>query len=490
MSRRSRPLAWSALVVVVASVATLGQQPAKPPAARLPIPDEAAIEKADALVKDVYQADFAKKKPADQVAFARKLLKAADETPDNPAARFVLYREARDLAARGGDVGLALEAAAALGRTFAVNAGEMTAGTLESADRGRIAPARTIADAATDAADAAMDADDYALAERLLKLAGAAANRAGSAALVSGVARQVKELDATRKAFAALEPDRKTLQTNPNDPAANGRVGRFFCFAKGDWDAGLPYLVKGDDEKLKAAAELDLSGPVGAADRAALADRWFELSTGLTGAERAGARLRAVQWYVEALPDLTGLPKTRVEKRLVEIEKTGGLQAARGGGWKVLFRSADPAVWNTDTNRGREFAVPLSKAPLGFRYLRLTELSKGNFVVIEMTRNRLGKLSEENGYGWNGTNENRWNGRHLGVYDLARKDGMRGTVCIHTPAPFQAYRGWGFGHRSGIDDIQAYTWDGKPVDQTGFEIAVKAGPLTPDESRRLLKKRK
>jgi hypothetical protein len=190
-------LAWASQLVLVGSVVALAQ-PAKPPAARLPVPDEAAIEKAQVLVKEVYKADFARKKPAELVEFARKLLKTADETPDNPAARFVLYREARDLAARGGDVGVALDAAAALGRTFAVNPGAVTAATLAAVVRARVATPRTIVEAALEAADAATDADDYPLAERLLKLAGAAADRAGSAALVSGVARGEGGLDPNR----------------------------------------------------------------------------------------------------------------------------------------------------------------------------------------------------------------------------------------------------------------------------------------------------
>jgi hypothetical protein len=487
MSRSSRPLAWASLFILAGSVVTVAQ-PAKPPAARMPVPDETAIEKAEAVVKDVYKADFARKKPTDLVEFARKLLKAADETPDNPAARFVMYREARDLAVRGGDVGLALEAAATLGRTFEINTGELTAATLEAVDKGRVAPARVVADAAMDLADAATDADDYALAERLLKLAGAAASRASSAALVSGVAAQVRELDATRKAYAALEPDRKALAADPNDPAANGRVGRFFCFVKGDWDAGLRCLAKCDDEKLKAAAELDLPGPAAAADRAALADRWYDLSAGLKGAERAGARRRAAQWYAQALPDLAGLPKTRVAKRLAELDRAADPKAARGG-WKVVFRSADPAIWNTDTDRGRnEFAVPLSKAPLGLRYLRMTELTRRNFVIVEMSKARLGRESEQDGGGWNGTNEIRFDGYHLGIYDTAWTNLPLGTIPIGLARG--GFLGWGFGHRNHINGSQGYAWGGKPVEKTVFEIAVKAGPLTPEETKRLLKKKK
>ena len=52
------------------------------------------------------------------------------------------------------------------------------------------------------------------------------------------------------------------------------------------------------------------------------------------------------------------------------------------------------------------------------------------------------------------------------------------------------YRGWGFGHRVGIDDGQGFAWAGETVPKTAFEFAVKVGPLTPEETKRLLKKKK
>ncbi|HXD87590.1 MAG TPA: hypothetical protein VN641_13925 [Urbifossiella sp.] len=54
----------------------------------------------------------------------------------------------------------------------------------------------------------------------------------------------------------------------------------------------------------------------------------------------------------------------------------------------------------------------------------------------------------------------------------------------------QRYPGLGFGHRAQSDDVQGFAWDGQPIDKTVFEIAVKSGPLTAEESRRLLKAKK
>ncbi|MDB5308872.1 MAG: hypothetical protein JWO38_3074 [Gemmataceae bacterium] len=268
--------------------------PPDPATPAAPVPAEADIEQAEKTIRDVHKADYAKKKPAEQVDLARKMLKEADETTDNPAARFVLYREARDLAARGGDVPLALEAVDATARAFAVKPPDLAYTALDAAEKARVAPGRVVAEAALDATETAIRADDYPTADRLLKLAIGAGGRAASApGLTATVAARAKEVEAIRKAFEATEADRKTLQANPADPGPNARVGRFLCLLKGDWAAGLPLLLKGDDEKLKVAAELEQGKPVKGEDMAALADRWWDLSGGLAAGERGEARVRA-----------------------------------------------------------------------------------------------------------------------------------------------------------------------------------------------------
>jgi serine/threonine protein kinase len=50
------------------------------------------------------------------------------------------------------------------------------------------------------------------------------------------------------------------------------------------------------------------------------------------------------------------------------------------------------------------------------------------------------------------------------------------------------FTGSGFGHKRFIDDKQYYSWQGKEIPPTVFEIAVTAQPLTPEERRHLLTK--
>ncbi|MDB5310040.1 MAG: hypothetical protein JWO38_4242 [Gemmataceae bacterium] len=497
--RRSRLAPAAALIALVCAVsartptaAVARQEPAKPaaPDGPVPVPEGPAVADALKLIRDVYKADYAKKKPAEQVELGRKLLKAGAETKDDPAARFVMYKEARDLAVRGGDVGLALDAAAATARAFAVDPVETKYAALDAAEKSAAVPHKAVVEAALDAADGALQADEYATAARFLRVAAGRAKLAGVSLVV---AARHKELEDVRKGYEATEADRKTLKTNPAAAAAAGRVGRFLCLLKGDWDAGLPLLAKCEDEKLKVAAERDLARPIAAADRVELGDRWWDLVEGLEPAERAEARVRAFLWYQQAAPDLSGLPKARVDKRLGELAKTIGNRVGRvgGGGWRVIFRSADPGIWNTDTAKGQDHcAATLARVPADVRYLRLKDTETGKAVIVEMTKSRLGDRTEQSGYGWNGTNANEFNARHLGIYDLAWGSNTSGPIAIYTLRSVADYRGWGFGHAAGPGDRQAYTWGGEPAAKTVFEIAVKTTPLTPEEAGLLLKKKK
>jgi hypothetical protein len=474
-------------------------QATQPPTGPIPppieVPDAMALSEAEKVVREVFKADYVKKKSFDQINLARKLLKAADETKDDPAARFVMYREARDLAARAGDVALALDAVTATSRVFMVDPIQMKFATLEAAEKAS-APGKAVLDAALAATEDAIQADDYATAERYLKLAAGAAARARVAALSATVAARTKEVEACKTAFEDLAQDRKLLAKNPNDQIAASRVGRFLCLLKGDWEAGLPLLAKGSEERLKAAAEKDLTQPVLAAKQAEVGDMWWDLAEGLDPDERTGAKIRAYQWYKMAAPLLSGLTKVRVDKRMAEVAKAAEQKVARtagagGEGWKVIFRSDDPAIWNTEANSGPDqFAIPLNRAPAGVKYLKMTDATTRQFVVIEMTRERLGSRTEQDGYGWNGTGLLTYNGHHLGIYNLDWGR-VTGKVGIHFNIAARVdYRGWGFGHRTLVDDRQGYSWAGEPTDRTVFEIAVKSAALTPDEAKRLLKKKR
>jgi hypothetical protein len=153
------------------------------------------------------------------------------------------------------------------------------------------------------------------------------------------------------------------------------------------------------------------------------------------------------------------------------------------GGWQVVFRSHDASIWNEDVRSGPDhFATALEVLPEGVRYLRLTHGKSKDFVIVEMTNELLLQRKDNGKIGWDGVTFFDHQGYHLGVYSKTlEKSKPWVPVC---GAPYLS--GWGFGSRWGSGDVQGYSWAGKEIPRTVFEIAVKRDDLTKAEKAKLL----
>jgi hypothetical protein len=109
-----------------------------------------------------------------------------------------------------------------------------------------------------------------------------------------------------------------------------------------------------------------------------------------------------------------------------------------------------------------------------------------DYVVVEITKERLNTAYDGGRFGWNGTNRFQWQGYQLGVYNKQWEERGKGHVGVLSPGGV-AYRGWGFGIRTYMDDKQGYAWGGKEIAPTVFEISVTSSPLDAAENRHLLK---
>ncbi len=290
-------------------------------------PDAEAQSRAEKRIKDVYKADYAKAKlPADRAVLAEKLLAQAHETKDDLAARFVLFREARDIAAEAGAVQVSLETIDAMSRFFDVNPLSMKADALALAAKAAPIPTRKIAaETALSLSDDAISADNYEIATRLATLTLTTARAGNNGPLVQQASVRVKDIAEVKAAYEAVEASQVTLKAKPDDADASAAVGKFLCLMKGDWDRGVPLLAAGSDVEMKRLAEQELAKPVTAADRVALGDGWWEMADKAIAGGRAKSQLqrRAGHWYRQAIGELTGLAKTKVEKRILELDKSG-----------------------------------------------------------------------------------------------------------------------------------------------------------------------
>src|SRR5688572_13933392 len=108
----------SLAMILWSAAASLLAQPAK----RLAVPDDAQLAAASKLVAEVYRPEFEAAKTAQaKQSLATKMLKDAEQTQDDPAAKFALLKTARRIASGIGNVDVALSAVDATNKAFELN---------------------------------------------------------------------------------------------------------------------------------------------------------------------------------------------------------------------------------------------------------------------------------------------------------------------------------------------------------------------------------
>jgi hypothetical protein len=304
----------------------------KPALGRVPVPDEAAREKALAQLKEVMKDEFAKAKgPEAQLALAGRLAQLAQqETEKDPPMGYVAADQALEIAVRQCDIGLASQLVGGFASHFDVDAWKLKSTTLN-----QLGHAAKNVDQRASLAKAALEQIDKAIADDRLEIA---VELAATATFLSASLKDLAVRDVAKEAAERTKRIQKGAQdakaageallTNPKDPEANLTLGKFKCFLKDDWKFGVPLLALGDDEDLRKLAATETADPTDSADQVKLADQWWDLAeTKTADKSEAGKkdewtvkpmRSRAVYWYRRALPSLSGLALTKAQKRIDE----------------------------------------------------------------------------------------------------------------------------------------------------------------------------
>jgi hypothetical protein len=204
---------------------------------------------------------------------------------------------------------------------------------------------------------------------------------------------------------------------------------------------------------------------------------------GLLGLAGVGA-----WWYLKDEPTSpTSESAARPHEEVPKVDEK--VPKVEGKGWTILLRSDDPSVWNTGGD-GRNYALPLNRAPATIRYLRLRRMDTREMLILPLTRAELGVATlpaKPGGCSWNGTAKLDWGGRHLGIAQGVRHNFPipNGTITLLNEG-WDGWAGSGFGHKAFVNDTQYYAWKGQEIGRTVFEIAVTGQELDAEEKRCLL----
>jgi WD40 repeat protein len=313
---------FSLAAVVCLAVAGGLPIPAGQPINKRPVPDTKALGNAEELVNDIFKEEIAKAVDAEaRTKLAVNLAQQGDESADDPAARYVLYCQAKNLAVLAGNPALTMSTIDKIAQYF-----EVSAIALKTESLAKLVdtiptkePSKKLTDLTLALIAEAVDADDYHAATELGKVATAAAKKAQVIALVNTVGKRNAEIQAAKEKFNVLQAFVDRLAKDPDDAEANLKLGEYFGLFKGKWDRAVPHLARSKTEPLANLAKQDLAKPKEAKDQAALADAWWDFAAKQPEPQQTRLQERAAYWYSQALPGLAGLSRTKAQKRAGQV---------------------------------------------------------------------------------------------------------------------------------------------------------------------------
>lgn len=383
-------------------------------AKKQPVPRRADQTQALRKIRSLYKVQYAQTRdPEAGVELARQLLERGLSTQDDPVTRYVLLAEAIGVATRVVDPEIALRGLDAMGREYAVDVSKKRPRLLSSLFRSATTDEkrRELLDTTMLLADELVDQDDYEQAILCLAVAYSALRKASAPERLKWLTRRRARIQYIRQQHEKTRDAIRTLAADPGSADANLAVGKFFCFAKGDFARGLPLLAKGSDDTLRQIARQDLAHPEAGEARLQLADAWWDLAGKLGSHAQPAVLEHARGWYALAYPDSKGLDRARIERRLKQLEQDRGVPAPtierfvqgliartwkieweNGRTWQQLRFFADHrwgyhnSVAGTWSVNGGSIVAPMRKNPpkqslvfrLDGRVLRATYLVEGN----------------------------------------------------------------------------------------------------------------
>ena len=365
-------------------------------------PDAETQKEAEAVVREIFQEDYSRRSPDQMKAFAEKLLQRAIETEGEVAVCYILFREARDLAAKAGDATLALQAVDEMAASYEVDVLAMKISTLARASSSARTPdaVRSVARGYLDVVAGALLRDDY-------DAAATAAAKGASVARITKDRFLINTSQKLRKEVSYLRSEYRKVRKWIDKPGSGGEeaVGVFFCFVKGDWDRGLPLLARARDESLKALAEKDLADPSEGREQVEVGDGWWKLADKERNSwKKKNLLARVRHWYERALPSQTGIVRLRLDKRLEDMEaaasapRTGGAMvkgieyAYYEGFWTRVpdFDALKPV--KTGTVAIFDIGGRLRREGIGFKFTGFIKISKPGIYTFYTTTDDGSKL--------------------------------------------------------------------------------------------------
>lgn len=356
---------------------------------KLPMPDKSAVDEATDLIQQAFEDDL-KNGATNPEPVILKFLSAAEKTED-AARRYALLLQSEALAVDTGNHSRALQVAEIRVRQFDIDAFQSRLDVLGKfmTVKGRSNPESLSAvfAHAISLAQRALDDGNPSDAKAAVSLAVGAAKAmqtAGRIKKLPEVARLgetklseaqelLKMIQRREGAVGEYKAALDVLGVSPGDVRANRLVGRYLCFIADNWEEGLIYLSKGDDEELKDLALGDLAAhaeePRNPRSVFTIAGKWWKVAE-LRGGDDEGA---------SAMKSRSSILYASVEKEIKD-PLDSALARKRGTADESNARRLGDAAPRTGKDSSRSSTSPLNAFAGIDRALRAQSIRKTDIV--------------------------------------------------------------------------------------------------------------
>lgn len=315
--KKAAPQPKDANIIPVEAVAIMEQQDK-----RVAVPPAISVTEADKHLRALLKDDFAKRKPDERSALAKKLLDTSAEGGHDMPTKYAALILSRDLAAEAGDAVTAMFAVDRLAELFVVVAAMERNVAFKRLLEGQrpLDSYRHTAEAVMKAFDEAVASDQFAALRQQVAFGELAVAKAEHPSLTSRMKAKLLLVEEILREWPACKVALDVFKADRSNAAANLTFGRFYAFMKGDFDRGVRALARSAQEPWKKLGETEQSNPFESAAQLALADAWWEVGEKEKSKQAQLSMFsRANLWYSKALPTLKGDEKARADKRVARL---------------------------------------------------------------------------------------------------------------------------------------------------------------------------
>jgi hypothetical protein len=317
---------WNAkpVVIILALVLSTSVGLAQGPGAatglkKAPLPSSGQRATARKQVKALYAEDLRAAKTQLQIwNLARKIGEAAGDSRNDADSTYALSFEAIDLYIASDDLLSAFRLVDDLASKIEINVVSQKLDLFKriAKETKSVPVKRMLAVIGLRLGTDFVSTEDYAAAKDVVTRSVDLAKVARDQVVAERATVQLERVTGMLNNWQDVVAARQRLMMNERNMSANETVGRYLCFVRQDWDAGLPKLALSGSIELRPVALKDLATPRDAEDMAVTAEVWWDIAQKKNETERKQILPRVAYWYEKALPNLTGLAKVTAEKRL------------------------------------------------------------------------------------------------------------------------------------------------------------------------------